>query len=91
MLDTEEETKPNPDQTKSLRNSKRLIKVKIGGRGAYSYIRNEPPSPKSKGFEEWEENDLIMFSWIVDNIEDDIISDFAHHRGIASPWNTKTR
>ncbi|XP_042056090.1 uncharacterized protein LOC121800627 [Salvia splendens] len=105
MSDSEEETKHNPNQTTSLRNSKsitvafklngrnyplwsRLIKVKIGGCGAYVYIRNEPPSPESKGFEEWEENDLIVFSWIVDNIEDDIISDFAHHQTSKALWDS---
>ena len=51
----------------------RLMKVKIGGRGAYSYIRNEPPEPGNKGYDDWEEDDLVVFSWIVDNIEDDIM------------------
>ena len=30
----------------------RLMKVKIGGRGAYSHIRNEPPVPRSKGYDD---------------------------------------
>ncbi|XP_042051354.1 uncharacterized protein LOC121796605 [Salvia splendens] len=105
MSDSEDEKKPNQEQTKSLRNSKsitiafklngknyplwsRLIKVKIGGRGAYSYIKNDPPEPGSKGFDEWEENDLVVFSWIVDNIENDIISDFAHHQTSKALWES---
>ncbi|XP_042039539.1 uncharacterized protein LOC121785221 [Salvia splendens] len=66
----------------------RLIKVKIGGRGAYSYIRNDPPEPGSKGFDEWEENDLVVFSWIVDNIENDIVADFAHHLTAKALWDS---
>ncbi|XP_047961367.1 uncharacterized protein LOC125206112 [Salvia hispanica] len=66
----------------------RLIKVKIGGRGAYSYIRNEPPEPGSKGFDVWEENELVVFSWIVDNIEKDIIADFAHHLTAKALWDS---
>ena len=58
----------------------RLMKVKIGGRGAYSYIKNDPPEPGSKGYDDWEEDDLVVFSWIVDNIENDIIADFAHQQ-----------
>ena len=100
-----EDTKSNPEQITSLRNSKnitvafklngknyplwsRLIKEKIGGRGAYSYIKNDPPNPGSKGFDDWEENDLVVFSWIVDNIEDDIIADFAHHQTSKALWDS---
>ncbi|XP_047955385.1 uncharacterized protein LOC125201352 [Salvia hispanica] len=66
----------------------RLMKVKIGGRGAYSYIRKEPPEPGSKEYDDWEEDDLVVFSWIVDNIEDDIIADFAHHQTSKALWDS---
>ncbi|XP_041995906.1 uncharacterized protein LOC121746037 [Salvia splendens] len=65
----------------------RLMKVKIGGRGAYSHIRNYPPEPRSKGYDDWEEDDLVMFSWIVDNIEYEIIADFAHHLTAKALWD----
>ena len=57
-----------------------LMKVAIGGRRGYSYITNEPPEPNNKGCHDWEENDLVVFSWIIDNIESDIIADFAYHQ-----------
>ncbi|XP_042018995.1 uncharacterized protein LOC121766824 [Salvia splendens] len=66
----------------------RLVKVKKGGRGAYSYIKNDPPEPRSEGFDEWEENDLVVFSWIVENIEDDTIADFAHHQTAEALWDS---
>ena len=66
----------------------RLIKVKIGGRGAYSHIRNNPPEPGSKGYDDWEEDDLVVFSWIVDNIENDIVADFAHHLTSKALWDS---
>ncbi|XP_042055752.1 uncharacterized protein LOC121800243 [Salvia splendens] len=66
----------------------RLMKVKIGGRGAYSHIRKEPPEPGSKGYDDWEEDDLVVFSWIVDNIEDEIIADFAHHQTSKALWDS---
>ncbi|XP_042059365.1 uncharacterized protein LOC121803840 [Salvia splendens] len=65
-------------------------KVKIGGRGAYPYIKNDPPESGSKGYDEWEENDLVVFSWIVDNIENDIIADFAHHQTAKALWDNLT-
>lgn len=66
----------------------RLMKVKIGGRCAYSYIQKNHPDPSSKGYENWEENNLVVFSWIVDNIEDDIIVDFTHHQTSKALWES---
>ena len=66
----------------------RLMKVKIGGRGAYSHTRKDPPEQKSKGYDDWEENDLVVFSWIVDNIENDIIANFAHHQTSKTLWDS---
>ncbi|XP_047961794.1 uncharacterized protein LOC125206593 [Salvia hispanica] len=66
----------------------RLMKVAIGSRGGYSHITGKPvpPLPGSKEYEEWEETDLIVFSWIVDNMEMDIIADFAHHQTSKALW-----
>ncbi|XP_042044356.1 uncharacterized protein LOC121790141 [Salvia splendens] len=66
----------------------RLMKVKIGGRGTYSHIRKEPPEPGSTGYDDWEEDDLVVFSWIVDNIENEIISNFAHHQTSKALWDS---
>ncbi|XP_042003757.1 uncharacterized protein LOC121752725 [Salvia splendens] len=66
----------------------RLMKVKIGGRGAYAHIRKEPPEPGSRGYDAWEEDDLVVFSWIVDNIENKIIADFAHHQTSKALWDS---
>ncbi|XP_047947740.1 uncharacterized protein LOC125193856 [Salvia hispanica] len=57
------------------------------GQGSIPYIRNEPPEAGSKGFDEWEENDLVVFSWIVDNIENEIVADFAHHLTSKALWD----
>ena len=35
----------------------------------------------------WEEKDLVVFSWIVNNIEDDVIADFAHHQTSKALWD----
>ncbi|XP_042031781.1 uncharacterized protein LOC121778484 [Salvia splendens] len=68
----------------------RLMKVAIGSRGGYSHITGKPapPAPDSKEYEDWEETDLIVFSWIVDNIENNIIADFAHHQSAQALWES---
>ena len=65
----------------------RLMKVAIGGRRGYSHIVDEPPEPESRGYRDWEETDLVVFSWIIDNIEHDIIADFTHHQTSKALWD----
>lgn len=65
----------------------RLMKIAIGSRGAVSHIRDKPLTESDKGYQQWEETDLVVFSWIVDNIEDDIIADFAHHQSAKAIWD----
>ncbi|XP_047952934.1 uncharacterized protein LOC125198663 [Salvia hispanica] len=65
----------------------RLMKVAIGSRRGFSHITDEPPEPDSKGYHEWEETVLVVFSWIVDNIETDILADFAHHQTSKALWD----
>lgn len=65
----------------------RLMKVAIGGRRASSHILDEPPAPKSKGYRDWEETDLIVFSWIIENMKDELVADFAHHLTAKALWD----
>ncbi|XP_042019100.1 uncharacterized protein LOC121766938 [Salvia splendens] len=65
----------------------RLMKVAIGSRGGYSHIRDPPPKPESAEYTEWEETDLVVFSWIIDNIENDKIAYFAHHQTAKAIWD----
>lgn len=66
----------------------RLMKVKIGGRGAYSYIKKDPPEPGSKGYDDLEEDDLVVCSWIFDNIQNDIVAGFAHQQTSKALWDS---
>ena len=99
MSDTDtEEEKPTTESTrlKTTRNVTVAFKlngdklpavVAIGSRRGYSHITDEPPEPDSKGYHGLEETDLVVFSWIVDNIETDIIADFAHHQTSKALWD----
>ena len=68
----------------------KLMRIAIGGRRANRHITGipAPPEPGGKGYTEWEETDMIVFSWIVDNIETDIVVDFAHHQTTQALWES---
>ena len=68
----------------------KLMRISIGGRRANRHITGIPASSEleTKGYTEWEETDMIVFSWIVDNVETDTIVDFVHHQIIKSLWES---
>ncbi|XP_042038328.1 uncharacterized protein LOC121784232 [Salvia splendens] len=101
--DSEVDTKPKikPSKLKTIKNVNvafklngknyplwaRLMKVAIGSRGGYSHIKDKPPEPERHRYADWEETNLVVFSWIVDNIENDIIADIAHHQTSKAIWD----
>ncbi|KAL1561684.1 hypothetical protein AAHA92_04358 [Salvia divinorum] len=68
----------------------RLMKIAIGSRKAMRHITGvpTPPEPEDRDYIEWEEIDLVVFSWILDNIEVDIVGDFAHHQSAKAIWDS---
>ena len=68
----------------------KLMRISIGGRRANRHITGIPAPPElgTKGYTEWEETDMIVFSWIVDNIETDIVVDFTHHQTTKALWES---
>lgn len=49
----------------------RMIRVAIGGKSKslLSHLTTDPPDKKSEDYEQWEQEDLIVFSWLIQNIE----------------------
>lgn len=51
----------------------RMIRVAIGGKpkSLLSHISGvpAPPDPLDDQYEQWEQDDLILFSWLIQNIE----------------------
>ncbi|CAA0832261.1 Unknown protein [Striga hermonthica] len=68
----------------------RLMKVAIGGRRKAKHITNSPPSSKKeeKEFQTWEEDDLIVFSWIIQNMETRLVQRFAQHQTSKALWDS---
>ena len=68
----------------------KLMRIAVVGRRALRHLTciPAPPEPGAKGYTEWEETDMIVFSWIIDNIETDIVVDFAHHQTTQALWES---
>lgn len=49
----------------------RMIRVAIGGKSKalLSHLTSDPPSQDNEFYEQWEQEDLIVFSWLIQNIE----------------------
>nr|GFB80164.1 putative Gag-polypeptide of LTR copia-type [Tanacetum cinerariifolium] len=48
-----------------------MIQVVIGGKSKalLSHLTSDPPSQDNESYEQWEQEDLIVFSWLIQNIE----------------------
>ena len=68
----------------------KLMRIVVVGRRALRHLTgiSAPPEPEAKGYTEWEETDMIVFSWIIDNIETDIVVGFAHHQTTQTLWES---
>ncbi|GJZ18878.1 hypothetical protein Tco_0555468 [Tanacetum coccineum] len=49
----------------------RMIRVAIGekSKSLLSHLTTDPPDQTSEDYEQWEQEDLIIFSWLIQNIE----------------------
>ena len=59
----------------------RLMKMAIGGRGKLRHITGVPPAPAKGTLEygQWEQTDLMVCSWILDNMEPDFVANYAEY------------
>ena len=57
----------------------RLIRMAIGSRGQLSHITGipAPPEKHSPEYTQWEQTDLMVCSWMLENMESDLIANFA--------------
>ena len=67
----------------------RLMRVAIGGKGKLRHITGEPepPAKTDEAFAKWEENDLTVFSWILQNIETRFINSVAEYQTVKELWD----
>ncbi|XP_076941831.1 uncharacterized protein LOC143611515 [Bidens hawaiensis] len=69
----------------------RMIRVAIGGKSKSllgHLSRNPAPTePTDEAYEQWEQDDLVMFSWLIQNIEPDLASNLTEFPTAKTLWD----
>ncbi|KAJ0598803.1 putative RNA-directed DNA polymerase [Helianthus annuus] len=68
-----------------------MIRVAIGGKSKplLSHLSGNPapPDPTDERYEQWEQDDLIVFSWLIQNIEPALASNLTEFPTAKSLWD----
>ena len=64
----------------------KLMHVAIGGRGRLSHITAVPPPPSNPYYVQWEQRDDMVISWIIENIDGEIVNQFLDYTTTRSLW-----
>ncbi|KAJ0852132.1 hypothetical protein HanRHA438_Chr14g0634691 [Helianthus annuus] len=90
--------KPNPSDSLKINlslNSQnyplwaRMIRVAIGGKSKalLNHLTQSPPEPMN---DQWEQDDLIVFSWLIQNIEPSLASNLTEFPTAKTLWDALT-
>ncbi|CAO2826349.1 unnamed protein product [Amaranthus hypochondriacus] len=58
----------------------------ISGRGKLNHIIANPPQPNDPGYTTWTQQDAIVVSWIIENIETDMVNNFLDYPTARDLW-----
>ncbi|CAH1448980.1 unnamed protein product [Lactuca virosa] len=66
-----------------------MIRVAIGGKSKalLSHLTSDPPSQDKESYEQWEQEDLIVFSWLIQNIEPTIAGNLTEYPTAKMLWD----
>ncbi|XP_076895647.1 uncharacterized protein LOC143548334 [Bidens hawaiensis] len=68
-----------------------MIRVAIGGKskGLLNHLSGEPapPNPTDDQYEQWEQDDLVVFSWLIQNIEPALASNLTEFPTAKALWD----
>ncbi|GKA90705.1 hypothetical protein Tco_0812575 [Tanacetum coccineum] len=67
----------------------RMIRVAIGGKSKalLSHLTSDPPEQSSETYEQWEQEDLIIFSWLIQNIEPALAGNLTEYPTAKTLWD----
>ncbi|KAM0050833.1 hypothetical protein Hdeb2414_s0007g00228331 [Helianthus debilis subsp. tardiflorus] len=67
----------------------RMMRVAIGGKSKslLQHLTSNPPEKQDGSFEQWEQDDLVVFSWLVQNIEPVLASNLTEFPTAKSLWD----
>jgi hypothetical protein len=66
----------------------RMIRVAIGGKSKnlLKHLTSNPPDQTDETYEQWEQDDLIVFSWLIQNIEPILASNLTEFPTAKTLW-----
>ncbi|XP_071739710.1 uncharacterized protein [Rutidosis leptorrhynchoides] len=67
----------------------RIIKVAIGRKSKIllNHLTSSPPESDDPSFEKWEQDDLVVFSWLIQNIEPNLASNLTEFPTAKTLWD----
>ena len=64
----------------------KLMYIAIGGRGRLNHIKAEPVPPTDSEYQQWAQKDSMVLSWIIENIEGDLVNQFLDYTIARELW-----
>nr|GEU73032.1 putative Gag-polypeptide of LTR copia-type [Tanacetum cinerariifolium] len=66
-----------------------MIRVAIGGKSKslLSHLTSEPPEQSSETYEQWEQENLIFFSWLIQNIKPILAGNLTKYHTAKNLWD----
>lgn len=70
----------------------RMIRVAVGGKSKafLNHLTQEPPKSSDEKYEQWEQDDLIVFSWLIQNTEPALASNLTEYPTAKTLWDALT-
>ena len=65
----------------------RLMKIALEGRGRLKHIIDTPPSSTDANYLKWKQQDSMVLSWIISNIESELMNQFLDYTTAYDLWN----
>ncbi|XP_071731015.1 uncharacterized protein [Rutidosis leptorrhynchoides] len=67
----------------------RMIKVALGGKSKslLNHLTTVAPETSEEGYEQWEQDDLVVFSWLIQNIEPTLASNLTEYPTAKALWD----
>ncbi|XP_071707922.1 uncharacterized protein [Rutidosis leptorrhynchoides] len=71
----------------------RVIKVAIGGKSKIllNHLTTDPPETTDEQYDQWEQEDLVVFSWLIQNIEPSLANNLTDFPTAKSLWDALVR
>ncbi|KAK9053770.1 hypothetical protein SSX86_026981 [Deinandra increscens subsp. villosa] len=67
----------------------RMIRVAIGGKSKalLNHLTSKPPEKTDEKYEQWEQDDLVVFSWLIQNIDPALASNLTEFPTAKALWD----